>query len=305
MILAIGNINMDWICLLPHLPAPDEKLNIRELNLHPGGAAGNFAVSLARLGSEVALFGHVGDDAEGHEALQALQKEKVDTTRIILEKSQSTGFVIILVGEEGQTMKLRYQGANSQLVPEEITPKLLKGISVVYVASVSIPLAQKVAQVCMKVGIQSAIDVGEALLEQSLDAIRNMICSYHIAFMNATVFKRLFKKDATPETVHAEIGGTLETISVTLGAEGSLTATPELVFHTPAYKVKAIDTTGAGDAYAAGFLHFHQHNFSIKDVAKRAAACAALQIMQFGGRAGLPSDQEVEKFIKDYKENST
>ena len=84
MICAIGNINMDWICRLSHLPAPDEKINIRSLTVLPGGAAANFATSLARLGSEVGIFGHVGDDAEGHEALRVLKKEHVDVSHVML-----------------------------------------------------------------------------------------------------------------------------------------------------------------------------------------------------------------------------
>ena len=75
MICAIGNINMDWICKLPHLPTPDEKINIQSLTIFPGGAASNFATSMARLGSPVGIFGHVGDDAEGQEAIRSLQEE--------------------------------------------------------------------------------------------------------------------------------------------------------------------------------------------------------------------------------------
>lgn len=304
MILAIGNINMDWICIVPHLPAPDEKINIRDLKIFPGGAASNFAVSLARLGSNVALFGHVGDDTEGRKALQFLQEDRVDTSHVVLEKNHQTGFVLILVGEEGQTMKLRYRGANNQLSPKDLTPQLMRGINYTYAASVSFPLAERLAKVSLQEGIRSAIDIGEDLVEQSTDAIREMICNYSIVFMNAVVFRRIFKTKPTLNTVQAEVGGNLEALNITIGAKGSITATPNTAFHTPIFEVTAVDTTGAGDAYAAGFIHFLQQKYPIQDVAKRAAACAALQVTQTGGRAGLPAAREVEEFIKTREKKS-
>ena len=298
MILAIGNINLDWICTLPHLPAPDEKVNIEQLNVFPGGAASNFAVSLARLGSEVAIFGHVGNDVEGREALRALNEEHVNTHRVVREKDLATGFVIILIGEEGQSMKLRFRGANTRLDPKDITVDLLEDIDIAYASSVSCPIAEQLAATCLQVGTRAAIDVGEDLVNQSLDALRRVISKYSIVFMNGLVFERIFNEKPSIDNVQKELSEQLEVLNVTLGREGAITATKEMVFATPAYQVEAVDTTGAGDAYAAGFIHFYHRNLPIKDVALRATACAALQIMQPGARDGLPTSREVEEFIK-------
>ncbi len=297
MICAIGNINMDWICKLSHLPEPDEKINIESLTIFPGGSAANFATNLARLGSKVGIFGHVGDDAEGHEALRSLQKEQVDTSLVILEKDHPTGLVIILVGEEGQTMKLRYRGANLCLSPQEITPNLLKNVEIAYAASVSIPIARQIAVICQRIGALSAIDVGEELSKQPIDELRKLICSFSIVFMNQITFKRIFNQKPTIKNIQAEIGGNLEILNITLGHKGSITATKCTSFKTPAFKVDAVDTTGAGDAFSAGFIHYFHQLFSIKEVAIRAAACAAIQITTPGAREGLPTAQQVEDFI--------
>lgn len=304
MILAIGNINLDWICTLPRLPEPDEKLNIQQLDIHPGGAASNFAVSLARLGSDAALFGHVGNDDEGTEALRSLQEENVDTSRVIIEDSLSTGFVIILVGEDGQTMKLRYRGANTKLSPKDITPTLLEDIEIAHAASVSIPLAKKLAATSAKVRTRSSIDVGEELITQSLEEVRAMICSFSIVFMNKLVFERIFNEEPTPRKVQEELGGNLEVLNVTLGATGSITASVDTAFQTPAFNVRAVDTTGAGDAYGAGFIHFFTQHYPIEKTAERATAAAAMQITQPGARAGLPTAREIEEFIKTHEQTA-
>jgi ribokinase len=298
MICAIGNINMDWICTLPHLPTLDEKINIQTLKIFPGGAAANFATSLARLGSNVAIFGHVGDDMEGHEALKTLQTEQVDTSRVILEKYYPTGLVIILVGEGGQTMKLRYRGANARLSPQSITASLLKDVAITYAASVSIPVARQVAAVCHELGTKSAIDVGEELTIQSLEEVRELICRFSIVFMNQVVFERIFNQRPTLKNIQAELDGNLEVLTVTLGQKGSYTATNEKAIHTPAYIVDVVDTTGAGDAFAAGFIHYYHQQLHLQDVTKRAAACAALQITASGGRDGLPTAHQVDEFIR-------
>jgi ribokinase len=298
MICAIGNINIDWICTLSHLPQPDEKLNIHSLSIFPGGSAANFAVGLARLGSEVRLFGHIGSDSRGREALQSLRDEQVDTSLAIHEKDLATGLVIILVDKKGQTMKLRFRGANTQLSPDDITPKLLEDIDITYAASVSIPLANQIAAVSNQMGIYSAIDVGEELTIQPLDKVREMICSFSIVFMNQFVFKRIFKQRPTLKSIQAEIAGALDVMTVTLGRNGSITAIKDKAFKTPTYQVKTVDTTGAGDAFAAGFIHYYNQKLPIPEVAKRAAVCASLQVTQPGGRAGLPTAQQVEDFLK-------
>lgn len=300
MILTIGNINMDWICTVPKLPVPDEKINIKELNVYPGGAASNVAVSLARLGSEVVLFGHVGNDTEGHEALRALREEKVDTSRVILEQRLATGFVIVLVGEKGQSMKLRYRGANTALSPKDITPNLFKDIKLVYLASITLPLAQKVALLCEELGIRLSLDVCGELLKQPSKAIQKLLCNFSLVFMNEVVFEQTYNKPPSKNNIQAELDGRMEVLNVTLGVKGAITATPDEIFHTPSFRVKVVDTTGAGDAYAAGFMHYSLQRLPLREVVKRANACAAMQITQPGARAGLPTAPEVEAFIESH-----
>ncbi len=302
MILAIGNINMDWICTVERFPAPDEKVNISELEVHPGGAASNFAVSIARLGSEIGLFGHVGNDSEGKEALRSLAKEKVDTSRIVRDPKLPTGMVIILVSEGGQTTKLRFRGANSRLSSKDITPKLLKGVDIVYGASIEIPIAKKIARLCSDHSIICAIDVGGDLLLQPHHELLKMLQEFSVIFMNAVVFQQIVGEAPTAKNIQSLLSNNLEIINVTCGDKGSFAATQKEVVHMPIFKVKAVDTTGAGDAYAAGFLHFYSKNIPLKDTVRKAAACAALQIKQFGGRAGLPSSREVDEFIQNYNQ---
>ena len=155
-----------------------------------------------------------------------------------------------------------------------------------------------------KVGTRSSIDIGEDLITQSLEEVRAMIRSFSIVFMNKLVFERIFSEGPTPQKVQKEIGGNLEVLNVTLGATGSITASADTAFQTPAFNVKAVDTTGAGDAYGAGFIHFFNQHLPIEKAAERATAAAAMQITQPGARAGLPTAHEIEEFIKTHKQTT-
>ncbi|MFX1563587.1 MAG: carbohydrate kinase family protein [Promethearchaeota archaeon] len=298
MILSVGHINIDWICTVPQLPGPDDKVAISNLSLLPGGGAGNFVVSVSRLGSKAAFFGHVGKDSQGKEALRTLAEEGVDVSRVIQEKDLQTGFVIILVDNEGQTMKIRYLGANSRLSPKEITPKLLEGADVVHISGGSAGVAMKVSEVCQKRGIKSSFDVSAEFLAESKSGAKQRLNSFSFVFMSQGIFEQTFDLKPKITNVQAIVKGRNEVVNVTLGTKGAFAATSQETLHQPIFKVEAIDTTGAGDAYAGAFIHYYMKKLTLAETMKRAAACAALQTTQYGGRAGCPTGHEIEEFLK-------
>jgi sugar/nucleoside kinase (ribokinase family) len=298
MILSIGHINIDWICTVPQLPAPDEKVAISNLKFLPGGSACNFATCISRLGSKVAFFGHVGKDPQGQEALQTLAEEGVDNSRAIHERDLQTGFVIILVDREGQSMKIRYLGANGRLSPNEIKPELMKGIEVVHVSGGSADVALKVAKVCKELGVQSSIDVGVEFLIQLKSKAKRVLNDFSFVFMNQGIFEKAFGKKPIKSNLQTVVKGRNLVVNVTLGKKGAFAATTNETVYQPAFKVKAIDTTGAGDAFSAAFIHNYRQQFSLKENMKRAIACAALQTTQSGGRAGCPTDKELDDLLR-------
>ncbi len=301
MILSIGHLNIDWICTLPQLPAPDEKVAISNLNFLPGGGACNFATCISRLGSKAAFFGHVGKDPQGQEALRTLAEEGVDISRVFHECDLQTGFVIILVDREGQSMKIRYLGANSRLSPNEINPELLEGFEVVHVSGGSADVALKVAEVCKELGVQSSIDVGVEFLIKLKSKAKRVLNDFSFVFMNQGIFERAFGRKPVKSNLQTVVRGRNLVVNVTLGKKGAFAATTKEVVYQPAFKVKSIDTTGAGDAFSAGFIHYYKQQFSLEEAMKRAIACAALQITKSGGRAGCPTKKEIDEFLKQQK----
>lgn len=299
MILTIGNINVDLICQVPRLPSPDDKVIVSNLDIVPGGGACNFAVGLSRLGSKVALFGHVGDDQNGKSGLDSLKKENVDIGNVIIEKDHSTGFVIILVDKSGQTIKIGYREANALLSPKEITKKLLEEFSLVHLSSVSAPVALKVAEICKNLGIESSIDFGGELMNQSSEVLLKIVEAFSMVFMNRIAFEKTFNCKPNKEGLKIAQSKKIGILNVTIGERGSYIVTRRSIIDIPAWDVPVIDTTGAGDAYAAGFIHYFHEGSSLHEVGKKAAACAALQITLSNARDGMPMKEDVEEFIRN------
>ncbi len=297
MILTIGNINVDLICQVPRLPSPDDKVIVSNLDIVPGGGACNFAVGLSRLGSKVSLFGHVGNDQNGRMGLTSLIEEKIDVSRVIKEETYATGFVIILVDKEGQTVKIGYRDANTKLSPECITEQLLSDVKIVHASSVSAKVALKIAQVCSKKSITSSIDFGGELMTESSEVLQEIIQKYSLIFLNKIAFEKAYGFLPTKENLSTLRLNKSTILNVTLGPEGSYIVSRDGIQKIPSFEVPVVDTTGAGDAYAAGFIHSYQQNHSLSECGKYAAACAALQITLSNARDGMPRKTEVEEFI--------
>jgi len=298
LILTIGNINVDLICQVPRLPKPDDKVVVSNLEIVPGGGACNFAVGLSRLGTDVSLFGHVGDDQNGKIGLLSLVEENVDVSKVIKEKNQATGFVIILVDKEGQTIKIGYREANAKLSTSDISKKLVSKMKIVHASSISANVALKIAETCKKNKIISSIDFGGELMNEPKEVLQKIINNYSLIFLNKIAFEKSYGFAPTKENLEKLVLNNSTILNITLGSEGSFIVSNGAINKIAAYKVPVVDTTGAGDAYAAGFIHTFQQNKSLIECGNYATACAALQITLSNARDGMPRKEEVEEFIK-------
>lgn len=298
MILAIGNINIDIICHVPRLPQTDDKVIVSDLTVVPGGGAANFAVGLARLYNKVALYGHVGDDQNGVRALNSLKKEKVDVSNVQVEANSNTGFVMILVDDAGETIKIGYRQANSNLQVQNITSSLIEKFKHVHLSSVPSNIAFKTAKVCQDLDISSSIDFGGELMNESSTILQKLIPRFSFVFMNKIGFASTFNTEPTLSYLQSLDRKNFGIINLTLGDRGSYVITSEDIIKIPIWQVPVRDTTGAGDAYAAGFIHQQLQNKPLKESGEYAAACASLQIAKENARDGMPTFEEVEEFIR-------
>ena len=130
------------------------------------------------------------------------------------------------------------------------------------------------------------------------EVLQEVVEHFDVIFMNRLGFERTFGIPPNPEIIQKIQSKNGQIINVTIGSKGSYLCSSDGFYHIPIWEVDVVDTTGAGDAYAAGFLNFYLQRLPLIEVGQKAAACAALQITRTSARDGLPRTNELEAFLQ-------
>lgn len=267
----------------------DTAASIRQ---RPGGSGANTAAWLGSLGAPVDYVGAVGSgDAEWHRAQFA---DRGVRAHLQVEVGVPTGTVVILVDGERRTM-LTERGANALLDSRALTYALLAEAAYVHLSAYSfldgfgVTGARDVVDRATAAGVPVALNPGSAgfIADFGLDAFRAATCGVSLIFPNLAEGE-LLTGHRSPERIAAALLTHYETVVLTLGGDGVYAVTRGgQAVHTPAPRVRLVDPTGAGDAFAAGFL---QRWMRSRDLAAASAAgvmVAARAIVAIGGRPAI------------------
>ena len=302
-ILVVGSINMDLVVRLPRIPKPGETLLGGVFNTYPGGKGANQAVAIARLGGDVTLIGAVGNDPFGDELLGTLQVEGVDTKYIMKKKGVATGVALIEVDAEGQNSIAVTSGANFELSPDDVRIAMDQvGPFDILVMPLETPIntihtATQIAHSCKaKVILNPA--PAQVLSSDILTKVDYLVPNEHeIEIVAGQPF--LIPADGIhtfPSFSHLGVSNLI----ITLGDHG--------VFYQnksgdhlliPAYSVKAVDTTAAGDCFVGALAVSIAEGNSTVEAIKFANAAAALSVTRVGAQPSLPFRGDVDQFLAD------
>ena len=222
----------------------------------PGGSACNTAVGLARLGGKSHFLGKRGSDEAGKKIEQQLSSWGVQCH--LREGSDPTGQVLSIITPDAQRTMMTYLGAAATLSPDEISVEDFKGNDLVLIEGYllfNLPFAQRVIALAKEAGCKIALDLSSfEVVRIFKDALADILKN-DIDLIIANEDEAAAYTDASPEE-SLEIFAKLSEIAVVkLGAEGVLIAEGEKRYRVSANKVTAIDTTGAGDLWASGFIY--------------------------------------------------
>jgi ribokinase len=296
-----GNINIDFVCEAERAPRPGETLIGRDLRFVAGGKAANQAVGAARLGAQVSLIGRVGHDAFGGALVDSFEREGINVDLISRDEEAATGAAFVVVMPDGENSIVSVLGANDRLAPgllEEAGGVIERAD--VLLLQFSIPLES------VDRALQIAVDRGVPVHLDPTPTGRGAARLWHRAYRvtpNATEAEALTRVAVTdvPSALEAARKMRRRGVKVPiikLGAEGCLVLDdrgPRLV---PGFRVDVVDTTGAGDAFAAGLAVLTAEGASLDEALLFANACGALACTVFGAQPSLPSREVVERFLK-------
>ncbi|WP_101474498.1 ribokinase [Fusobacterium sp.] len=296
-IVVIGSINMDLVTICDRAPNGGETLLGTEFFQIPGGKGANQAVTIGKLGSRVVMLGKVGDDLFGKELLSSMDKNGVDI-QFIEKAPVSTGIAKIVVEKNGQNRILVVPGANSYVDIEYIDNHLdvIKDCDVV-IGQLEIPIstveyAFKKAKEYGKITILNpapAIKLSEELIKNSDYIIPNESELEVITGMKIESFDGII--EAAKKVIKMGVKGLI----VTLGEKGSLYLGGDKFTKHSAYKVKAIDTTAAGDSFIGGFVT--RLDLGVDKAIEFATKVSAISVTKRGAQTSIPTMEEVENFV--------
>ncbi|WP_128378782.1 ribokinase [Streptomyces cavernae] len=291
-LLVVGSANADLVIGVERRPGAGETVLGSDLAVHPGGKGANQAVAAARLGARTALLARVGDDAHGQLLLDSQRDAGVDTAGVLVGGAP-TGVALITVDPSGDNSIVVSPGANGRLVPEDVraAASLLHASRVVS-AQLEVPL-ETVVEVVRNLpdGTRFVLNPSppRSLPEEVLAACDPLIVNEHEA-------RVIVEGDLTgsPEDwARALLALGPRSVVVTLGAEGALVASAEGAARVPSVAVKAVDTTGAGDAFTAALAWRLGLGESLVDAAAFAARVGAAAVTRQGAQVSFPTAEEV------------
>jgi len=302
-IVVVGSLNMDITVRVPHIPKVGETILATELHHNGGGKGANQAIAAARLGSSVAMIGKVGKDKNGYALLKGLMSENIDITG--LEFSEDiTGTAFISVSDEGENSIVVYPGANNHVDIYQIdrNRNLIEN-SKICVLQMEIPyeVIKYVANLCYDKGIKVVFNPAPATAAIDDDLLEK--CD--VLVPNETELFILAGEDnpsidKIDEAIDKVFKRGVKNIIVTLGDKGCIYYDGKRKLNFDSKKVKAVDTTAAGDSFIGALVTGLVEGKTLEDSIEFATYVAALTVTKLGAQNSLPTRQEVEDFIKNY-----
>ncbi|MFI0720628.1 PfkB family carbohydrate kinase [Streptomyces sp. NPDC021224] len=293
--LVVGSVNLDLGYRLDRLPRDGETVSARGRFQAGGGKGANQALAARRLGAAVSLLASVGHDAGP--ALADLAAAGVDLTRVLRHEDTATGSAVLLVGPEDNCIVVD-SGANDLLRPDHV-----RALAASAPPPAVVVTNHEVPAPVVEAALRAYAGQARVLLNPSpaRELGRELLALVDVLVLNAGELADLLGAGpvlATPEAVAAVLGqGGLGDCVVTLGSGGAVVSESGILAHVPAFRVEAVDTVGAGDAFLGALAAGLAAGSTLGAAAVRACAAAALAVTAPGARGALLSPEAVDALV--------
>ncbi len=299
----VGSSNVDLTFRTPRLPGPGETVAGRSFQTDFGGKGANQAVSAARVGAGVAFVSRVGRDVFGDQVLAHLRAQGIDTSHVGRDPGLATGVASIAVDDQARNCILVVPGANHGLTPGHV-----RGAAEALRAAQALLCQLEVPLETVLEAFRTARDAGVLTLlnpAPARDLPDELLHATDVCIPNETetetlTGRRLTTLESIEEAARVLLKRGPRTVIVTLGERGALIVTAGATEYVPTVPVRAVDPTGAGDAFAGSLAVFLARGIALPTAARRACAVAALSVTKAGAQSSFPSLAEVEAFLAEY-----
>lgn len=295
-IVGLGTATVDLLALVPRLPGSDEVFEIEALEIEGGGPAASAMAAASRLGARCAMIGSTDRTTWGDQVVERLARQRVDVTYLLRRAEGIAPRSVILVeAASGKRSILYHRGLVASPTPEELPRELLRQARILHLDGFHHEAARSAAELVRASGALVSLDGGAGAAWPGIDTLLPLVDVLIVARAFAL---RVTGLEAEPRAAEALARHGARHVVITDGERGAWSLVDGVQRHHSAFRVPVVDTTGAGDAFHGGYLQALLDAHDPLVCLRRASAVAALACTRLGGRAGLPSADELEAFLR-------
>ncbi|MGZ3533683.1 MAG: carbohydrate kinase family protein [Thermodesulfobacteriota bacterium] len=292
-VVGMGLNSVDFLCVVPEFPPPNSKMQMLQFSKQGGGQVATTMVALSRWGVKAKYLGKIGEDELGQFSLDSIRQEGVDISSVTIEPHATNQFAMIIVdGSTGERTILWNRDERLMYRDGELRKEEVCSGKILHLDGHDIHAALQCARWAREEGIRTIVDLDkvESLTSELIKQIDFIITSSRFPMMYTGISDQ---KKALLELQKYTSGF----LCSTLGDDGAMALVNGEFLHIEGHKMKAVDTTGAGDVFHSGFIYGLLQNWETEEILKFANAAAALKCKELGGRRGIPTLEEVKRFL--------
>jgi sulfofructose kinase len=297
-VIGLGVSTVDVLSLVDHLPAEEEVLYADDISVQGGGPVATAIVTLARLGARTAMIDAIGDDWRGKLIEDEFRREGVDTSYLRVGAGWTSSTSCILVKKENGARSIVYSpGSAPEYSAAELPRAAMRGARMLHMNGRHREACLEAVRLARAAGVQVSFDGGAGRYR---DELRQVVPLSDICIVARDFAEKYTQQTDIEKAAQMLLGCGPGLVVITAGTKGSWIYTREgQSFHQPAYLLPTVvDTTGCGDSYHGAFLFGLLKGLPLEKTASLASAVAALNSQRLGGRAGLPSYEQVIAFLR-------
>lgn len=297
-IVVIGSCNTDMVIKVERLPDPGETILGGNFIMNNGGKGANQAVAAARLGGDVTFICKVGNDVFGHKAVEMLRKEGIETTYAGVALQESSGIALINVDQKGENTIVVASGANGTLSVDDIKKAefvIKKSSILIMQLETPIEAVTYAAKMAKKNGTTVILNPAPAPRGQLPDELLNNV---DILIPNVTEAELISgisidSDKSVKAAIRNIVSKGVNTVIVTMGANGALAFNKGEYIHVPAFKVKAVDTTAAGDTFCGALCVALSEGKNLTESLCFASKASSISVTRIGAQESIPLRNEI------------
>jgi ribokinase len=302
-VVGFGSLCIDFVFKVDEYPKRGTSNLSRASVIDCGGTVGNFLVGCSRLGLKCGVVGVVGSDHYGQMIVERLTSSGIDTSMLIVDGRRPTAKVVCIVDGKGERTFMVDPGVQARVeLPEEAREYVTK-CRAFHTDCLDVKWASLLLRGAKRRGVMTSADVG-LLAEHALQGVGGgwvdeVVEWCDVVFVSEANAKKLFPGLSPLNVLDRVLQRGANLAVMTLGRRGCVVADGSTVARVKAFEVEVVDTTGAGDAFEAGFVFSLLKGLDAKSAALLGCAVAAIKCTKLGAQAGLPTLDEIRAFLRE------